>query len=151
MDWTEAYIPFFPLQADLAERLHSSKGRHLNSFLYPPHGTLRFLHCWQVGLDSSHFRRLTLQVRQPGHGQHSGSVQGSLGRAHQSQSKDTGEIDPTIAAFRLLGLGLSRRWPIPRRLASRRSGSRRTREPAIRATSRRRGGESRSSSGRRGS
>lgn len=59
-------LPFFPRAAVLLATLVSSNGRHLKSFLYPPHGTLRRSHCRQDGLDSSHFRRLALQVEQPG-------------------------------------------------------------------------------------
>ena len=59
-------LPFFPRAAVRLATLVSSNGRHLKSFLYPPHGTLRRSHCRQDGLDSSHFRRLALQVEQPG-------------------------------------------------------------------------------------
>jgi hypothetical protein len=45
--------------------LVSSNGRHLKSFLYPPHSTLRFAHCWQPGFSSPHFSRLCLHVTQP--------------------------------------------------------------------------------------
>jgi hypothetical protein len=43
----------------------SSNGRHLKSFLYPPHSTLRFAHCWHPGFSSPHFSRLALHVTQP--------------------------------------------------------------------------------------
>lgn len=45
--------------------LVSSNGRHLKSFLYPPHSTFLLLHCWQPGFSSPHFRRFALHVTQP--------------------------------------------------------------------------------------
>lgn len=60
------YAPFLIFAVDtLPATLVSSNGRHLKSFLYPPHSTFRFLHCKQVGFDSSHFNRFALQVMQP--------------------------------------------------------------------------------------
>lgn len=46
-------------------KLASSNGRHLKSFLYPPHVTALLAHCWHVGFVSSHLRRFALQVTQP--------------------------------------------------------------------------------------
>lgn len=60
-------LPFLDFAtAVFCATLVSSKGRHLKSFLYPPQSTFRFLHCRQVGLDSSHLSRFVLQVMQPG-------------------------------------------------------------------------------------
>lgn len=62
-----SYKPFFGLAEAglLPTKFASSKGRHLKSFLYPPHVTLRLAHCWHAGFVSSHLSRLALQVMQP--------------------------------------------------------------------------------------
>jgi hypothetical protein len=41
----ESHLPFLVLVGRPGAKLVSSKGRHLKSFLYPPHWTLRRSHC----------------------------------------------------------------------------------------------------------
>ena len=55
------------LRSRLSLMFVSSNGRHLKSFLYPPHSTFLLLHCSQPGFSSPHFRRFALQVTQPVH------------------------------------------------------------------------------------
>jgi hypothetical protein len=57
--------PFFGLLVSLPVKLVSSNDRHLKSFLYPPHATLRLAHWRQLGFVSSHLSRLALHVVHP--------------------------------------------------------------------------------------
>lgn len=60
-----AHALFFAFPGTFPARLVSSNGRHLKSFLYPPHVTDRLAHCWQVGFVSSHLSRFALHVMHP--------------------------------------------------------------------------------------